>query len=331
MRWFVLIATCLLGFSLCDPTPLYTQKYLEELKKNVTWEVVEYEESIFRGWSEDEFKKLLGDSAALSVSLKTYSEIKPNTDDLPDEIDWTNSRCTHEIRNQGKCGSCWAFATAGVVSDRCCMQSMDFGWLSPQELISCDNQNSGCLGGLASTALQYVHDNGLVPEFCYPYKAKKEECPKRCSWLFTSPKFWNLFHVCKCENLVDCSGWTGMRGCLKNGPIAVRMKVYDDFGAYKKGIYCRGRYSKFLAGHAIKCVGYGTSPIPYLKCANSWGTKWGMDGYFKIMPTEYCGVRLTPRDAWSVTGCQRQCIKLINLIRYLLCSYELLHIDLQYC
>eukprot|EP01022_Parablepharisma_sp_SALTPOND_P020596 TRINITY_DN37_c0_g1_i1.p2 TRINITY_DN37_c0_g1~~TRINITY_DN37_c0_g1_i1.p2 ORF type:complete len:366 (-),score=-7.77 TRINITY_DN37_c0_g1_i1:1085-2182(-) len=327
MSYFTLLVTCLSTLALCGNTPpklspgepstspLTTKKQLEELRKSVTWEVAEYKESVFSGWSQEEFKDLLGDSAKLAKThhglIEEYE--RPNMDDLPDEIDWTNSSCTHGIRHQGKCGSCWAFAAADMVADRCCMQFTDRGWLSPQELISCDAFNSGCIGGLAFTALKYIRKNGLVPESCYSYTAMSEVCPTTCTQN-TSRLSWAESHVCKCEKMINCSGLDGMRGCLKNGPIAVRMRVYSDFGFYKSGIYCISQYGTYLGGHAIRCIGYSSTPYPHLKCANSWGENWGMNGYFNIKATEKCGLRLTRGDAWAVSGCQSYYTRYVVII-----------------
>eukprot|EP01022_Parablepharisma_sp_SALTPOND_P011721 TRINITY_DN1497_c0_g1_i4.p1 TRINITY_DN1497_c0_g1~~TRINITY_DN1497_c0_g1_i4.p1 ORF type:complete len:394 (-),score=1.17 TRINITY_DN1497_c0_g1_i4:51-1232(-) len=295
-----LFVAFLVATSLCDTSPLLTQRDIENLKRRVDWKVADYNENIFRGWNKDEFRTLLGDFEDDYVPPLGFAYLKPKLWNLPREIDWSYSYCVHGIRDQMTCGACWAFAAATVVSDRCCLQNRDFGWLSPQELISCDTiKNSGCKGGLAAEALQYISRNGLVMESCYPYAGKQESCPTMCK----TRANWRWSHVCRCRRLVDCSGLYGIRACLKRGPVAVRMKVYSDFGAYKGGIYCRDPASTYMGGHAIRCVGYGEYPTPYLKCANSWGRNWGVDGYFFIKATEECGVRLTPRDAWTVEDC----------------------------
>ncbi len=275
---------------------LVTPEYTQYLKATVNWEVADYEDNVFKGWTVEEFKALLGDQESDFVPEEaTLAVAGP----APKEINWQGADCIHEIHNQGSCGSCWAFATASVTSDRCCLQNKDYGWLSPQELMSCDKQNSGCNGGLAATALQYVQKNGLVPETCYPYAARAEACPTKCK----DGKDWTASHVCKCKTLVDCGTLPLMKECLKKGPIAVRMKVYQDFTSYKSGVYCWDKRSGFLGGHAIRCVGYSDTPKPNLNCANSWGPTWGNKGYFQIEATEDCGVRVTPHDAWTVEGC----------------------------
>jgi C1A family cysteine protease len=80
--------------------------------------------------------------------------------------------------------------------------------------------------------------------------------------------------------------------------VTIRMIVHQDFMNYKSGIYCY-KSGGPLGGHAIRGVGYGTSPMFHVICANSWGTSWGDKGYFKIEGKEACKIRMTPGDAWS--------------------------------
>lgn len=272
---------------------LVTPEYTDYLKKHVTWEVVDYEDNVFRGWTVEEAKVLLGDEDLPLMVEGEDIEAGP----LPTSVNWKGAACIHDIHNQGNCGSCWAFATSSVVSDKCCMQSKDMGWLSPQELVYCDKStgNQGCNGGLAANGLKYVQKNGLVSEECLPYVAKDGTCPKKCK----TEKGWDEDHVCKPKTLVDCGGLDKMIACLKTGPITVRMIVYNDFFNYKGGIYCWDQRSSAAGGHAIRCVGHDNEPEPHFICANSWGANWGEKGYFRISSKNGCGIRLTAHDAWA--------------------------------
>ena len=291
----ILILACLLAAVLASPL-VVSQDYVEYLRKVVDWEVANYEENVFKGMTLDEVSAMLGDSEEPTL----VSGVAPNVDNVPRSVNWQGANCIHEISNQGNCGSCWAFATASVVSDLCCLQSQDQGRLSSQELISCDRVNNGCNGGLAANALKYVQAKGLVPSKCYPYIARQESCPTKCK----DESDWASAHVCKCGTLVDCGTLPKMQQCLTTGPITVRMLVYQDFMNYKSGVYCWSGSGSFLGGHAIRCVGYSDSPIPNLNCANSWGPSWGEKGYFRISTKDGCGIRLTPSDAWAAKDCK---------------------------
>lgn len=257
---------------------LVTKEYTDYLKRHVDWEVQEYEDNIFKGWTDSEIKQLLGDQTVDLVNAENFVNDKKMI--YPAELNWVGADCTHKIRNQGNCGSCWAFSVAGMVSDRCCMNEVDHGWLSPQELVSCDWKNHGCEGGDRTFATQFViSNNGLVHDECFAYQAKKTPCPKKCE----DGKDWKKSHVCKCKAYKICSGHDNIIACLATGPLAVGMKVYADFMLYKSGIYKWDRRSELKGYHAIKMVGYGEE---YWNCANSWGENWGEKGYFRILKGE---------------------------------------------
>ena len=110
-----------------------TKAYTDYLKRHVAWEVVDYEDNIFRGFTVEEAKLLLGNkppvkSDPLPAYEPTFEELRalPSNFDLRDH----HADCIHQVRNQGNCGSCWSFATSGMLADRCCMMSADHGLLA---------------------------------------------------------------------------------------------------------------------------------------------------------------------------------------------------------
>ena len=257
---------------------LISQDYLDYLKKHVTWEVTNYEDNIFRGWTVEEMQGILNQKDIEDEEV--HEAVPVDISNMPKSLDWRekSANCIHEIRNQGNCGSCWAFSASSVVSDRCCLRKEDHGWLAPQELVSCDKANSGCNGGWEFNALDYVAKNGLVHEACFPYKASNLACPNKCA----DGKDWAASHVCKCAAKVFCQGSSAMIACMKTGPVTAGMWVYQDFMGYKGGIYKWNGSGSRLGGHAIRCIGYNTTPEAHYICANSWGTSWGEQGYFRI-------------------------------------------------
>jgi len=264
-----------------------TKEYTDYLKRHVDWEVVDYEDNIFRGWTIDEVKALL------IQDLPQFDESLPSVEAdtaLPSELVW-GANCIHGVRNQGQCGSCWAFATTDMLADRCCLHSgKDHGFLAPQELVSCDTQNGGCKGGWPYKALQYVQKvGGLVHEACFPYQAKGVPCPNKCA----DGKDWKGSHVCKCHKISHCIGVEQMKSCLKSGPISVAFKVSRSFMAYKSGVY---KCDTSMVGlHAVVATGYGDKPECHWILRNSWGTSWGMSGYAH-MACQTCGVHGEYKD-----------------------------------
>jgi len=251
-----------------------TREYTDYLKRHVDWEVVDYEENIFRGWTIDEVKALL------IQDFPQYDEEIPLAEAdhaLPSQLVW-GANCIHQVRNQGSCGSCWAFAIADMVADRCCMLTgKDQGLLSPQELVSCDTSGQGCQGGIPSKALDYViKKGGLVQETCFPYKAQKVACTNKCS----DGRTFDNARVCKCTARKTCTTVNVMKTCLKDGPISVGFEVSRSLMNYKSGIYeCDG---SFIGRHAVVAVGYSESPKCHWIIRNSWGTTWGMQGYLHM-------------------------------------------------
>jgi len=261
-----------------------TKEYTDYLKRHVDWEVVDYEENIFRGWTVDEIK------AILIQDIPQYDEELPVAEAdnaLPSQLVWGAS-CIHEVRNQGACGSCWAFAIADMVADRCCIHTgKDQGLLSPQELVSCDRSSHGCQGGYPNRAVDYVIRNkGLVKEDCFRYEAKNLPCPRECH----DGTPFEKARVCACTINRTCVGVEVMKTCLKDGPISVGFYVPRSFLSYKEGIYkCDG---PSLGLHAVVAIGYGDDPECYWILRNSWGTNWGMKGYCH-MACQTCGVHGT--------------------------------------
>lgn len=253
-----------------------TKDYVEYLKKHVTWEVQEYENNIFRGWTVEEAKSFLG----LLPNDMEYDSNIPDVEmeSTPSTMNWAGAQCDHGPKNQGGCGSCWAFAAVGVLSDRCCIMSADKGWLSPQELVSCDKGSIGCRGGSLTSPITYIQKNGgLVPEACYPYLGQDTACPTACK----SGANWQSSHVCKCNSVVYCRGTTGIKTCLKKGPVSMAYGVCKSFMSYKSGIY-KCDCTSYIGGHATVIMGYSDYPECNYYVKNSWGKYWGNAGYFNI-------------------------------------------------
>ncbi|MDR3715201.1 MAG: C1 family peptidase [Puia sp.] len=172
-----------------------------------------------------------------------------------------------------------AFSAVGTISDRCCLRVKDYGWLSVQELISCDRSHEGCKGGMPTDVYAWSIAHGIVPETCYPYKAQQETCPTRC----VDGSDWAKAHVCKCKGKVICKGVEGMKKCLQTGPISVFFNAYMDLAYYVSGIYHANKQTRRLGTHIIKCYGYSDKPEAHWLCTNSWGPTWGEKGGIRIV------------------------------------------------
>lgn len=281
MRLFLVFLTLVVVF--CQKMAI-TKKYTDYLKHHVSWEVVDYEDNIFRGWTMDEFKSILNTEAPdFDVGLP-HIEV---ASDLPSKFTWDED-CLHSVKSEGSCGASWAFTMAGMLSDRCCIsKGVDYGWLSAQELIDCDEYNDGCYGGSHGAAFIYMLVyNGLVDEECFPYKRTRTTCPTECE----DERGWTTSHICKCNYGAYCEGVDEMMTCIQNGPFAATFWVEPSLTAYRSGIYkCQGTRQDSLGTRSVVIEGYDDDPECHWIARNSWGTAWGISGRIKIGCTT-CGV-----------------------------------------
>lgn len=207
---------------------------------------------------------------------------------IPTEFDsrkeWPN--CIHPIRNQEKCGSCWAFGATEVLSDRYCIKEGVNVVLSPEYLLSCDHIDQGCNGGNLMFAWLFQYWTGVASDDCVPYTSgdgKTGTCPTTCKngseiKLYKS----NFAHAHTSVSSIQMD-------IIANGPLEAAFTVYQDFMAYKSGVYVHTT-GQMLGGHAVKIVGWGNNgSTDYWIVANSWGTSWGEEGFFNIAFGQ-CGI-----------------------------------------
>lgn len=210
---------------------------------------------------------------------------------LPERWDWRNVdgvNFVSPVRNQASCGSCYSFASMGMLEARIRIQTnnSETPILSPQQVVSCSEYSQGCDGGFPYLIGKYIQDFGVVDEPCFPYIAKNSPCgvPRNCGRIYTAEyNYVGGFYG-------GCSETAMMLELVKNGPMAVAFEVYPDFMHYKEGIYHHtglgDPFNPFeLTNHAVLLVGYGRCHMTgqkYWIVKNSWGTSWGEDGYFRI-------------------------------------------------
>jgi len=240
------------------------------------------------GISLDTFKQ--AQLMAASKPLKQSELLVPDAFDVRDK--WPQcKKVVEDIRDQGNCGSCWAFGAAETMSDRECMHNNITHFYSAQDITSCGNNTlamcGGCTGGLPWCAFKYWIAYGVVSEACYPYNStgsKTPECVRQCKKGYSSA--WDKDKMFG-DSSDDFVGEQQMQEeIMKNGSIEGMMVVYDDLYSYKSGVY--KHVTGGIAGaHAIKIVGWGVEDgVKYWTIANSWGADWGDHGFFKIVRGE---------------------------------------------
>jgi C1A family cysteine protease len=211
---------------------------------------------------------------------------------IPATYDWRNvsgKSFVTPVRDQGGCGSCWAFATVAALEAK---SLITFNWpgrdlnLSEQIVLSCSGGGDCAAGGFASIASDYLRDTGTAVETCYPYTAKDGACGNAC------PHWQSRAYKIDSWQYVSLEG-SGTAATIKNaiyngGPVAAWFKVYMDFYSYHSGVYTHTLGDDPLGAHLVLVVGYDDTLNAFI-VKNSWGTDWGDSGYFKIAYSELTG------------------------------------------
>ena len=227
--------------------------------------------------SEEEFRRLLGLSIPpgfaerYEAARRDSRLIKaPAGMYLPAILDWRAQGGVTSVKNQGACGSCWAFSAAAAFESRIKIYSGPDVNLSEQAVLSCNTVGDGCNGGWMETAYDIWIDHGAVSEVCMPYhEVDSEPCTRE-----------------SCDVVDDLDGYyyigdtvDDLKTALLNGPVAAAMAVCGGFSAYTGGCYediCTE------INHGVTIVGWddtmcGGEGAWIVK--NSWGTDWGDEGY----------------------------------------------------
>jgi len=216
----------------------------------------------------------------------------------PGKLDWTTQGATTPVKDQGQCGSCWAYSATEGIESGLFMSTGILTELSEQQVISCDKTDGGCDGGDLPTAFAYVKKaGGISTESDYPDSSASSERTGSCKWdkseaasitkdTFAIPECTG--GSCKHQKESDL-----MAQLATNGPLSICVNA-NPWNSYNGGVMtastCDGKYNDL--DHCVQLVGYdNTVSKPYWKVRNSWGTSWGERGYIRLaMGTNTCGV-----------------------------------------
>lgn len=295
-------------------------------------EVIEYVNAVQSSWTAGPQRRFAGHTMAqvkgLCGALKEKNPLPVKKDlslvkiQVPDEFDsrtaWSNCSSIGHIRDQGSCGSCWAFGAAEAMTDRICIASKGAltPYLAAEDLVSCCGPftcGDGCNGGYPSGAWTYFQKTGLVTggdynsdQGCLPYEIPSCDhhvngslpacgdtlptpaCSKSCK---NSLDWSTDKHFGQTAYAVSTSILAIQNEIMTHGPVEGAFTVFEDLLAYKSGVYQHTTGDE-LGGHAIKILGWGSeNGTPYWLVANSWNSEWGAAGFFKIIRgQDECGI-----------------------------------------
>uniref|UniRef100_A0A1I7UMA6 Pept_C1 domain-containing protein n=1 Tax=Caenorhabditis tropicalis TaxID=1561998 RepID=A0A1I7UMA6_9PELO len=280
------------------------QKNFGDIEKlNQDGSGVQYSLNQFSDRTDSEWKSILMNSKFLKFTGNLTSGLGLKSGRgfrRPDYIDWRNAGKVMSVKDQGQCGSCWAFATIAAVESQYAIKKGTLWSLSEQELVDCEGESSVCNGGYLDKALGWILGNGLETEDDYPYSAcSHDQCFLNAGK--TRVRVDKGYRIPANEN--DIADWVANVGpvsfggyCTCRNPVSFCMSVPNSFTSYRNGIYnpspqeCR---EQSLGGHAMAIIGYGREgDQDYWIIKNSWGKSWGDQGYMRLARgVNACGMK----------------------------------------
>lgn len=235
----------------------------------------------------EEFKRLRLNTVMNVVPHKCNGYCHNVSHTIPDSIDWRAMGVVTNVKDQGACGSCWAFSAIGSIEGQHAISTGKLVSLSEQNLVDCTDSCYGCDGGWPDKAMNYVITNkGLDTEISYPYEGTDESCAYNKSNSGATISKVVEIEYGNMRALYDALGSVG--------PVSVAIDAESDFQFYSSGIFKSTECSKTALDHAVLAVGYGVTlnNEKYIMIKNSWGTDWGMNGYiyFSADIDNMCGI-----------------------------------------
>ncbi len=229
--------------------------------------------------TQGEKKRMTGYKAStLPPKFEEYSA--PNAT----SVNWVTSGAVTPVKNQGSCGSCWAFSTTGSVEGAMFLSTGTLQSFSEQQLMDCSGSfgNMSCNGGLMDNAFKYIKSvSGLEIESNYPYTARDGTCS------FVSTK-----GVGKVASYTDVptNSPAQLKAAIAKAPVSVAIEADQmAFQGYTSGVITSGCGTNL--DHGVLAVGYGTlGGQQFFLVKNSWGPSWGDEGYVRIGAANQCGI-----------------------------------------
>lgn len=231
-----------------------------------------------------------------SYGCKSFSS---SASGAPSSIDWRQKGVVNPVRDQGQCGSCWAFATTANAESVWAISTGQLLDLSEEFLVDCASGvgyfNMGCNGGQPDSAFKYMINNGQCTEASYPYKAGTTKTAGSCQKCNAAP-----VHFSGCYDVTPKDQISLMAAVAKQ-PVVIAIEADTRyFQSYSGGILDSTACGTSL-DHAVEIVGYGTeNGVDYWNVRNSWSNSWGENGYFRVKKTSstndigICGVAAEP-------------------------------------
>jgi len=228
----------------------------------------------FSDMTPEEFKAYIACGSMKVTKGNSLFDVPKGWNNTASSIDWVANGAVTPVKNQGSCGSCWAFSSTGAIEGRYFIAEGVLNSLSEQDLVDCSKDNSGCNGGLMDYAFEFVETNGgLCSEAEYPYLASQQWRCKENSCTKYDP-------ITSYTDVTESTA--AMEAACNDGPVAIAIEAdQSSFQQYTGGVLTAACGTGL--DHGVLLVGYGTDGSDdYWKVKNSWGADWGESGYIRL-------------------------------------------------
>jgi len=192
---------------------------------------------------------------------------------LNGDIDWQAAGKVSAVKNQGSCGSCWAFSAIAALESAYRISEISSSvLLSEQDLVDCSRPqgNQGCNGGWMDQAFEYIISNGIATQDQYPYTARDGACK-------SVTREWKL------SSYTDVVGCDALLNALAARPVSVAVDA-SVWSAYRSGVLSS---CGTAVNHGVLLIG---ATDGYWRIKNSWGSGWGESGFIRLARGNTCAV-----------------------------------------
>jgi len=230
-------------------------------------------ETVFTDMTKEEFKNIY---LGFKQEAKEVTEVN-ETYEFVGSVNWVTKGDVQKVKNQGQCGSCWAFSTVAACESWDAISQGTLGDFSEQQLVDCSGSygNNGCSGGLMDNGFKYFIANGICTESSYPYQGVDGTCQ-------ASSCTKSGFTITSYSD-VSAGSTSALKSRCDKQPVAIACDA-SQWSSYTGGIFSNCGTS---LDHGILLAGYTSS---YWLVKNSWGASWGENGYIRLAPGNTCGL-----------------------------------------
>jgi len=206
----------------------------------------------------------------------------------PEKVDWREEGYVNAVKDQGHCGSCWAFSAVCALEGQYFKKTGKLVDAAEQQLVSCDTWSSGCNGGFPGMSYNYISgngDNGIDTQASYPYTATDSACDEQ-----KTSDNQDVAATCTGYQSIGSTESALQEAVGNEGPVSICLAASADcFHHYSGGILDDDSCGHSV-NHAVAAVGYDVAQN-YWIVRNSWGTSWGEAGYVRIVKNKnMCGM-----------------------------------------